>query len=81
MIRYTPGVVQDRDLVVSAGQILALALDRRRLYLDLITANDALQNSRARLIAVADDALGGRLWVDSRAGQGTDLIAELPCES
>jgi signal transduction histidine kinase len=55
LIRYSSQAVHDRDLVVSAGRVLALAIDARRLDLELVTANAELRRSQARLVAAADD--------------------------
>lgn len=54
-IRYDPRSVPDADLVAGAARVLALAVDRRRLDLELVTANARLRRSQARLIAASDD--------------------------
>lgn len=53
-IDYDAVLVDDLDLVRTAGQVVAIAVDRERLTAELLASQDALRRSRARLVETAD---------------------------
>ena len=46
--------IADTDLVQRAAEVLAIAIDRERLTAELLASNDALLQSRLRLVETAD---------------------------
>jgi signal transduction histidine kinase len=87
-IVYDATLIADAGLVRSAGRVIALALDRERLVAELLAHQEALRDSRARIVDAGDrerrriardlhDGLQGRLvLLAMRAGQ-LDGAAEL----
>lgn len=55
-IEYDPTLVADRDLVRTAGRVLATAVDRQRLVVSLTESRDALRRSRARIVQEGEQA-------------------------
>jgi len=53
-IVYDANIVGEAELVRTAGQVLAIALDRERLTAELMASRRALQLSRERLVDAAD---------------------------
>jgi signal transduction histidine kinase len=53
-IEYDPLVIGQPKLVRDAGRVIALALERERLTDELTVSREALRESRARIISVAD---------------------------
>ncbi|MPY93921.1 MAG: sensor histidine kinase [Acidimicrobiia bacterium] len=53
-IVYDAAVIDDPELVRSAGQVAAIAIDHERLTADLRASRAALQRSRARLVDAGD---------------------------
>jgi signal transduction histidine kinase len=53
-IAYDSTLIGDPELVVTAGRVVAIAMDRERLIADLLASQQALQESRARLVTAAD---------------------------
>lgn len=53
-IIYDATLIEDPVLVQAAAQVVAIAVDRERLTADLLASQDALRESRARLVSVAD---------------------------
>lgn len=47
-------LMDEPDLVRTAGRVVAIALDRERLIAELLASHRALQSSRERLVQVAD---------------------------
>ncbi|HYC82820.1 MAG TPA: histidine kinase, partial [Solirubrobacterales bacterium] len=91
-IVYDATVVADRQLVVDAARVIALALDHDRLTAELLASREGLRESRARLVAATDserrriardlhDGLQTRLvllaLLAGRAREDETLIAEL----
>jgi len=73
-IAYDAILIDEPELVRSAGRVIALSLERERLTAALLASRDALSESRARIIEAADherrriahdlhDGLQGRLVV------------------
>jgi signal transduction histidine kinase len=66
---------------------LTVSLERVRGQLELVVADDGAGGAHARsgggIRGMADrvEALGGELWVDSVAGDGTRVRAVIPCAS
>ena len=88
-IRYDPTLVADPELVRVAGRVLAIAVDRQRLTVELLASRDALRESRSRLVEEGDrarrrlardlhDGLQARLVV--LAIQAQQLSSRLPGE-
>lgn len=55
-IEYDTTLVADRDLVRTAGRVLAVAVDRQRLVVSLTASRDALRESRARIVREGEQA-------------------------
>lgn len=55
-IVYDATLVVDPDLVRTAGRVLAVAVDRQRLVIELTASRDALRDSRARIVQEGDQA-------------------------
>ncbi|SDZ24173.1 Histidine kinase-, DNA gyrase B-, and HSP90-like ATPase [Herbiconiux ginsengi] len=53
-IVYDNRMIADTDVVRRAGEVLAIAIDRERLTAELLASNDALLQSRLRLVETAD---------------------------
>lgn len=53
-ISYDARIIGDDGPVRRAGEVLAIAVDRERLTAQLLASNDALMQSRVRLIEAAD---------------------------
>ena len=53
-ITYDPEAIGDRHLVRTAGQVVALAVDRERLTAELLANQAALHESRRRIVDAAD---------------------------
>lgn len=53
-ISYDTRIIGDEGPVRRAGEVLAIAVDRERLTAQLLASNDALMQSRVRLIEAAD---------------------------
>ncbi|WP_146081125.1 sensor histidine kinase [Pseudoclavibacter sp. AY1H1] len=53
-ITYDERMIADPETVSRAGRVLAIALDRERLTAALLASNDALQQSRLRIVETAD---------------------------
>lgn len=53
-ITYDVEAIRDRELVRTAGRVVALAVDRERLMAQLRANNDALLRSRQRIVEAAD---------------------------
>lgn len=53
-IGYDAGLIDDPNLVVSAGRVVALALDRERLNAELRASRRELQLSRVRIVEAGD---------------------------
>jgi signal transduction histidine kinase len=53
-ISYDTRIIADPDPVRRAGDVLALAIDRERLTAELLATNEALVQSRVRLVEAAD---------------------------
>lgn len=53
-ISYDSRMIADPDSVRRAGRVLAIALDRERLTAALLASNEALQQSRLRIVETAD---------------------------
>lgn len=53
-IAYDAGLIAEPELVRRAGRVVALALDRDRLTAELLASREALQHSRARIVAAGD---------------------------
>ena len=53
-IVYDDAVVEDPELVAAAGSVVAIAIEHQRLSDQLLTSNQQLQQSRARLVEAAD---------------------------
>jgi signal transduction histidine kinase len=53
-IVYDARIIADSELVRRAGEVLAIAIDRERLTAELLASNDALLQSRLRLVETAD---------------------------
>jgi signal transduction histidine kinase len=71
-IEYDAAIIPEPDIVRTAGRVVALALERERLTAELRAHQEALRESRARLVEAADrerrriardlhDGLQGRL--------------------
>jgi signal transduction histidine kinase len=86
-IVYDATLVGDRELVRTAGRVLAIAVDRQRLTVELTASRDALRRSRARIVEEGDrarrrlardlhDGLQGRLV--ALAIQAQQLTKRLP---
>lgn len=54
VIEYDAALLADRDLVRTAGRIVAIAVDRERLTADLRASERALLQSRERIVQAAD---------------------------
>lgn len=55
-IVYDATLVADPELVRTAGRVLAVAVDRQRLVIELTASRDALRDSRARIVHEGDQA-------------------------
>jgi signal transduction histidine kinase/DNA-binding CsgD family transcriptional regulator len=55
VIAYDATLIADPSLVRQAGRVVALALERERLTVELLAGRRELLESRARLVQVADD--------------------------
>ncbi len=86
-IVYDATLVGDPELVRTAGRVLAIAVDRQRLTIELTASRDALRESRTRIIEEGDrarrqlardlhDGLQGRLV--ALAIQAQQLARRLP---
>ncbi len=86
-IVYDATLVGDPELVRTAGRVLAIAVDRQRLIVELTASRDALRTSRARIVEEGDrarrqlardlhDGLQGRLV--ALAIQARRLANQLP---
>jgi signal transduction histidine kinase len=53
-ISYDSTLIGDPGLVVTAGRVVAIAMDRQRLIAQLLASQQALRESRARLVDAAD---------------------------
>ncbi|WP_146080645.1 MULTISPECIES: sensor histidine kinase [unclassified Pseudoclavibacter] len=53
-ISYDERMIADPETVRRAGRVLAIALDRERLTAALLASNEALQQSRLRIVETAD---------------------------
>ncbi|WP_022885665.1 sensor histidine kinase [Glaciibacter superstes] len=53
-IVYDAALIEDPELVRTAGRVVAIAMERERLTAELLASQDALLASRARLVAAAD---------------------------
>jgi len=53
-ITYDSRIIADEQAVRRAGEVLAIAVDRERLTAELLASNEALLNSRLRLVETAD---------------------------
>jgi signal transduction histidine kinase len=53
-IIYDNRLIADEQLVHRAGEVLAIAIDRERLTTELLASNEALLQSRLRLVETAD---------------------------
>jgi signal transduction histidine kinase len=53
-IAYDATLIADRDLVVDAARVTALAIDHERLTVDLLASREGLRVSRARLVEATD---------------------------
>jgi signal transduction histidine kinase len=53
-IVYDSRLIDDPDVVRAAGRVIAIAAERERLLAALLASQDALRNSRARLVEAAD---------------------------
>ena len=53
-ISYDSRMIADPDSVRRAGRVLAIVLDRERLTAALLASNEALQQSRLRIVETAD---------------------------
>lgn len=53
-ILYDETLIADPGLVLAAGQLVAIAVDRQRLTAELLASQAALRESRARLVETAD---------------------------
>lgn len=53
-ISYDSTLIGDPALVVTAGRVVAIAMDRERLIADILASQQALRESRARLVDAAD---------------------------
>src|SRR5260370_19868750 len=53
-IVYDATLIGDRELVVAAGRVVAMSMDRQRLTAELLASQEALRESRARLVEAAD---------------------------
>lgn len=53
-IVYDATLIADPELVLAAGRVLAIAVDRQRLVAELLASQEALRESRARLVGAAD---------------------------
>ncbi|WP_420120340.1 sensor histidine kinase [Nakamurella sp.] len=56
VIEFDPALVADRDLVRTAGRVLATAVDRQRLVVSLTASRDELRRSRARIVQEGEQA-------------------------
>jgi signal transduction histidine kinase len=53
-IIYDVTLLDDPGLVLAAGRVVAIAVDRQRLTAELLASQEALRESRARLVEAAD---------------------------
>jgi signal transduction histidine kinase len=53
-IIYDATMIADPELVLAAGRVVAIAVDRQRLTAELLASQAALRESRARLVEAAD---------------------------
>ena len=53
-IIYDARLIADTDVVRRVGEVLAIAIDRERLTTELLSSNEALLQSRLRLVEAAD---------------------------
>lgn len=53
-IIYDPAAIDDRDLVRTAGRVVAIAVDRERLTAELLANQEALRRSRQRIVEAGD---------------------------
>ncbi|WP_424464409.1 sensor histidine kinase [Pseudoclavibacter helvolus] len=53
-VSYDSRMIADPETVRRAGRVLAIALDRERLTAALLASNEALQQSRLRIVETAD---------------------------
>jgi signal transduction histidine kinase len=72
-IAYDSALVSDRQLVVDAARVIALALDHERLTTELLVSREGLRESRARLVA-ATDSERRRIARDLHDGLQTRLV-------
>jgi signal transduction histidine kinase len=72
-IVYDSTLVADRQLVVDAARVIALALDHERLTAELLVSREGLRESRARLIT-ATDLERRRIARDLHDGLQTRLV-------
>ena len=53
-VSYDSTLIGNPGLVVTAGRVVAIAMDRQRLIVQLLASQQALRESRARLVNAAD---------------------------
>ncbi|WP_371030775.1 sensor histidine kinase [Pseudoclavibacter sp. JSM 162008] len=72
-ISYDGRMIADPESVRRAGRVLAIALDRERLTAALLASNEALQQSRLRIVETADRERG-RIARDLHDGLQVQLV-------
>ncbi|WP_271982427.1 sensor histidine kinase [Pseudoclavibacter terrae] len=72
-ISYDGRMIADTESVRRAGRVLAIALDRERLTAALLASNEALQQSRLRIVETADRERG-RIARDLHDGLQVQLV-------
>jgi signal transduction histidine kinase len=72
-IVYDPTMIRDRGLVTEAGRVVALALDREQLHANLRASEEAVRESRRRLVGAGDEQRR-RLAQDLHDGLQSKLV-------
>jgi len=72
-IEYEPALVDDQEMVATAGRMLAIAVDRERLVAELLAAQNELRESRLRLLE-AEDSTRRRVARDLHDGVQGRLV-------
>jgi signal transduction histidine kinase len=72
-IVYDPTMIRNRQLVAEAGRVVALAIDREQLHANLRASEEAVRESRRRIVEAGDEQRR-RLAQDMHDGLQSKLV-------